>query len=308
VDGPLSIQPQLATVLDHNADGRLDLVIADNNGSFMVHGIGDGTFGAPIAMPGFFGAAAGDLNEDGHPDLVTVADVVATGTIFLNQEGGAGGVLARAFPFAGKAMVLNEVGADACVRVEPVGSSYANSDVDYSSLRLKSEGTGAVSIIPAALPKSVSEGDTDRNGVGELPVCFTRSDLKDLFESIRGRSTVTARLQGSLIDGRPFCSPIQLEVVGTGAPLSASVSPNPFNPRATLRFTTSRDGMVKIRMYDLQGRVVRTLLERPMLPAGSHEIEIDGRSRSGRTLASGIYFYEVEVAEGTVRGRLTILK
>lgn len=63
-----------------------------------------------------------------------------------------------------------------------------------------------------------------------------------------------------------------------------------------------------IRIFDLHGRVVRTLLERSMLPAGSHDVEIDGRGRNGQTLASGLYFYEVQADEGTVHGRMTILK
>ena len=189
-----------------------------------------------------------------------------------------------------------------------VDASYANTDVDLGSLRLTSEGTGTVSAIDAVISKSVPEGDSDRNGVAELPVCFRRSDLNQLFSEVHGRQTVSARLQGSLVDGRDFCSPIELELVGAGGPLAAAVHPNPLNPRATLRFSTSREGAVKIRMYDLHGRVVRTLLERPMLPPGNHEVEIDGRSQNGQTLASGIYFYEVEASEGRVRGRLTILK
>jgi flagellar hook assembly protein FlgD len=61
-------------------------------------------------------------------------------------------------------------------------------------------------------------------------------------------------------------------------------------------------------MFDLQGRVVRTLEDRAMVPAGIHDVLIDGRNAAGQTLASGIYFYQVETVEGSLRGRITVLK
>ena len=96
--------------------------------------------------------------------------------------------------------------------------------------------------------------------------------------------------------------------VGTGKKLAASLSPNPLNPSGILRLTTSRDGFIRVRMFDLQGRVVRVLEDRAVVPAGAHDVRIDGRNTAGQTLASGIYFYQVDTAEGSLKGRITILK
>ena len=53
---------------------------------------------------------------------------------------------------------------------------------------------------------------------------------------------------------------------------------------------------------------VRTLEDRPMVPAGDHEIVIDGRDETGRPLASGVYFFKVDTSEGSRVGRAIMLK
>jgi hypothetical protein len=150
-------------------------------------------------------------------------------------------------------------------------------------------------------------GDLDHDGVDEIAVCFTTEDLAPLFDAVNGRRTVVARLEGSLHDGRPLCAAVSLEVLGSRAVLAARLAPNPLNPRGVLTVTTARPGRLRVRLFDVQGRVVRTLADAPA-EAGAHGIVIDGRDDRGRTLASGIYLYEVEAGEERTRGRFTILK
>ena len=45
-----------------------------------------------------------------------------------------------------------------------------------------------------------------------------------------------------------------------------------------------------------------------MVPAGDHEIMIDGRDEVGRPLASGVYFFKVDTSEGSRVGRAIMLK
>ncbi|HEU4334501.1 MAG TPA: FlgD immunoglobulin-like domain containing protein [Candidatus Eisenbacteria bacterium] len=92
------------------------------------------------------------------------------------------------------------------------------------------------------------------------------------------------------------------------AALSASVSPNPLNPGGLLSFRTSSAGSVSAAMFDLNGRLVRTLLDGAALPAGTHTVAIDGRDRNGATLPSGVYFYRVTSGDEVVRGKVSILK
>ena len=90
--------------------------------------------------------------------------------------------------------------------------------------------------------------------------------------------------------------------------LAAVVAPNPPNPGATLAFTTSRDGPAHVRVYDLAGRCVKILLEAGSLLPGRHAVRFDGRDASGRRLPSGVYFYRIEVREGSAEGRFVLMR
>jgi len=86
--------------------------------------------------------------------------------------------------------------------------------------------------------------------------------------------------------------------------LAANV-PNPFNPRTTLSFTLATTGPTHLRIYDLSGRLVRTLLS-DVLDAGTHEVLWDGRDDQGRAASSGAYFYRLGSA-GEIRQRKMLL-
>jgi len=68
--------------------------------------------------------------------------------------------------------------------------------------------------------------------------------------------------------------------------------PNPFNPRTTIRFDIPNDSYVQLKIFDVQGRVVETLLN-SNINAGYHQIKWDG-SRS----SSGMYFIQMIADEG----------
>lgn len=65
--------------------------------------------------------------------------------------------------------------------------------------------------------------------------------------------------------------------------------PNPFSPETRMAFTMPEEGRVELRVYSVDGRLVRTLIDE-RLPAGPHTATWDGRDESGRTVASGVYF------------------
>jgi flagellar hook capping protein FlgD len=93
-----------------------------------------------------------------------------------------------------------------------------------------------------------------------------------------------------------------------GAVRGVSLSPNPLNPTATLKFAASAAGSIRVRLYDIQGRLVRTLLDERQAEPGMRSVRIDGRDDHGASLASGVYFYRIELGEKSVSGRFAICK
>lgn len=82
-------------------------------------------------------------------------------------------------------------------------------------------------------------------------------------------------------------------------------APNPFRERAFLSFQVARvAGPVRVTVYDVAGRVVRTLAAGPMDP-GPHELVWDGTDDRGETVASGVYYCALEA--GDVRSNRSVV-
>jgi hypothetical protein len=68
--------------------------------------------------------------------------------------------------------------------------------------------------------------------------------------------------------------------------------PNPFNPTTTIKFTLKEDSKVCIKVYNIKGEVVRTLID-DHLSTANHEIIWDGKDETGKQVGSGLYFYKM---------------
>jgi len=86
-------------------------------------------------------------------------------------------------------------------------------------------------------------------------------------------------------------------------------SPNPFNPATTISYSLPEGNPVhvSIRIYDLRGRLLRTLVD-CVKEAGSYSIFWDGRDEKGRRLSSGIYFYRMKAGDFVQTRKMVILK
>jgi hypothetical protein len=214
----------------------------------------------------------------------------------------------RVFLLGKKKIRLNSNKASDCVLIEPVGGSFSLTDIDVPTIRMISMGTGVVSSIPPIL-KSIVIGDRDGNQVSDMTVCFTKADLKLLFSELSGNNQVPVTMEGALVVGGRFGGTATLPIAaGGGGGNQATVSPNPMNPVGTLSFSIERPGDVRVRLFDMSGRLVRELMDRRHLEAGEHEILINGRNGNGQRLASGIYFFRVESPDGIRSGRFAIMK
>ncbi|RMI20803.1 MAG: T9SS C-terminal target domain-containing protein [Calditrichaeota bacterium] len=81
--------------------------------------------------------------------------------------------------------------------------------------------------------------------------------------------------------------------------------PNPFNPVTNVEFGLRNAEWVTLRIYDLLGREVKTLVSE-RFPAGYHTVQWDGTDNHGQRVASGVYIYRLQV-NGVVKSRKMVL-
>jgi len=86
-----------------------------------------------------------------------------------------------------------------------------------------------------------------------------------------------------------------------------SVQPNPFTQTTRLRFALAAVSNVSVNVFDVEGRLVKTLLE-TSLPPGRHEALWDGTDRHGRRVSPGVYFTSVETGTAKTRNKVVLLR
>ncbi len=84
-------------------------------------------------------------------------------------------------------------------------------------------------------------------------------------------------------------------------------APNPFSTSTTIRFTLPIAKQISARIYDLQGRLVHTLIENELYEAGPHLVDWDGTS-GGTSLASGVYVIRLEYGNFSQSRTLMLVK
>ena len=78
--------------------------------------------------------------------------------------------------------------------------------------------------------------------------------------------------------------------------------PNPFNPSTVIKYDLPKEGFVKIKIYDLTGREIRSLVNE-FKQAGSYSTVFNGAN-----LSSGVYFYKLETENFRQIKRMVLLK
>ena len=86
------------------------------------------------------------------------------------------------------------------------------------------------------------------------------------------------------------------------APALAQNVPNPFNPTTTIGFGLPNAEFTTVKLYDVSGRLVKTLIDGDM-PAGYHDVILNASH-----LPSGLYFYSIKAGDFSAVKKLTLLK
>jgi len=78
--------------------------------------------------------------------------------------------------------------------------------------------------------------------------------------------------------------------------------PNPFNPTTSIQYSISNKQFVTIRVYDVLGREIATLINEEK-PAGNYEVEFNAVN-----LPSGIYFYRIQAGSYINTKKMVLLR
>ena len=83
--------------------------------------------------------------------------------------------------------------------------------------------------------------------------------------------------------------------------------PNPFNPSTTIRFTVNRSVNIALSIYDINGRLVRSLMQES-LNAGTYSTQWDGSDGQGNSMPSGVYLCQLKSGAVTQTQRMVLIK
>ena len=87
----------------------------------------------------------------------------------------------------------------------------------------------------------------------------------------------------------------------------AGVHPNPFNPQTTIAFTVRDPQRVTVAVFDVTGRRVAVLTDE-VWPAGSHDLNWNGRDATGREMSSGVYFVNFRARDTAVTEKVVLVR
>jgi predicted GH43/DUF377 family glycosyl hydrolase len=83
--------------------------------------------------------------------------------------------------------------------------------------------------------------------------------------------------------------------------------PNPFNPATTIRYTLPKSEFITLKVYDILGREVITLVNEKQT-TGEKSLVWDGRDRSGKELSSGIYIYQIQAGDYIKSRKMVLIR
>jgi len=83
--------------------------------------------------------------------------------------------------------------------------------------------------------------------------------------------------------------------------------PNPFNPYTIIRYGIASPTHVRLRVYDVAGRLVRTLVDESQI-AKDHRVVWDGRNESGEEMPAGVYVYRIVAGAFTQSQKMVLVR
>jgi hypothetical protein len=139
-----------------------------------------------------------------------------------------------------------------------------------------------------------------------------------LADNTPSQTSVAVVLQNVMAND-PAGAPITLMLCTTGVKAAKQTgeapaafllyanSPNPFNPSTTIKYDLAQPVEVKLVIYDMLGRRVRTLVDQSQ-QAGRYAITWDGRNEQGQNVASGTFIYQLRAGNFVQTHRMALVR
>ena len=188
---------------------------------------------------------------------------------------------------------------------EDIGEPVAATDTDNHTLSYSLGGTDADSFSIVS-----TSGQIQTKAALHFPTKSTYTVTVTAYDGNNGgdRITVTIRVRAAL-SSAPSLE--ESSVIPENTALLSNY-PNPFNPETWIPFQLAKPSEVTLTIYDIRGRVVRTLILGNQ-PAGVYQSRSkaahwDGRNHFGEKVATGVYFYTLKAGDWTATRKMLIRK
>jgi hypothetical protein len=286
-------------VADIDGDGKDEIVRAHNADLYVHEEDGSVAPGWPVTLANNLShVLAADADRDGVPEIFAKT----TNREFYAVS--AGGTVLPGWPFNSTvgSELLAVTDADGDPELEVL---YRNATNQIWAVDL--DGTAGTTWPITTDPGVVSDlvfGDATGDGVLEMLVTVDRA-APDSGQAVmhlydRGGPVTTGDWALPHLDARntrrwvsPGAVPVPAPVGGPARFLFEPPRPNPSGGPVELSWTLPAATRTRLRVYDVTGRLVTTLVDGP-LPAGRHHAVWSGRTRGGRPAAAGVYFARLE--------------
>ncbi|MEE9269496.1 MAG: aryl-sulfate sulfotransferase [Candidatus Krumholzibacteria bacterium] len=195
-------------------------------------------------------------------------------------------------------------------------------ELDVATLRLRGIAPLLSSYQDVTAPVSGDACDCTTagpDGFTDLTLKFSRQEIASVLGPVEPGDVVTLTITGAMLDGALFeatdCvtilgkKPEPPSFAGPAEDVLYPAVPNPFNPVTVIRYDVRAPGRVSLAVYDVAGRLVRTLVDEVQTPAaGGYSVTWDGRSNTDQSVASGVYFYRLVTANAAQTKKMMLLK
>ena len=262
------------------------------------------------------GLLNGDVNNDGIVNALDASEILSfiDNGIWPNTSTGGNASLLFASSTVNQNGLLRfpiTIGTGQGVRSLEVELDYNEAQVDFKSyVQLLKGGNYRVdaSKISDGKAKLVfSSAKENENYFVPAEVLFNLKSNPNSNAVIGSKYSVNG---GEFKQGPTFTADGITDVKNETIPNEFKVSqnyPNPFNPSTTIMYSIPKRGLVTIKIYDILGGLVKTLVNREV-ESGTYQTNWNSVDNFGRKVSSGVYFYRVENGANIVTKKMVLIK